>query len=336
MAYSSAVMTSPPTPPDRGPQHGPGHAAVRRDDVAGRDVDEATRFYERVHDAHEVRLTQDESRPFGFRFRAVGDDRLRLRSSALSADRWGRIEPVGRILVAWAHDGQLAFDAGADQELVAHAGVPAVYPTGRPFTIEAPAGITLHTIDVDARALEDLHAARTGTAPRPLTIARRPDAEGLAALRAVLSASAPVLLDPAADRLERARHVDALSRRMLDAFVPAPAAPHHAGHPRNVSRALEYIEEHLGEPVTAADIAGAAGLSQRGLQQAFARNDLPTPLEALREARLRRVRTALADGRVGEDSVAAVARAHGFVHLGRFAGYYAERFGERPNDTLRS
>ncbi|WIB35157.1 hypothetical protein [Curtobacterium sp. MCJR17_043] len=133
--------------------------------MAGRDVDEATRFYERVHDAHEVRLTQDESRPFGFRFRAVGDDRLRLRSSALSADRWGRIEPVGRILVAWAHDGQLAFDAGADQELVAHAGVPAVYPTGRPFTIEAPAGITLHTIDVDARALEDLHAARTGTAP---------------------------------------------------------------------------------------------------------------------------------------------------------------------------
>ncbi|WP_146244298.1 helix-turn-helix transcriptional regulator [Curtobacterium sp. MCBD17_032] len=330
-------MTSPPTPtPDREPQHGPGHPAVRRHDVAGRDVDEATGFYERVHDAHEVRLTRDGSRPFGFRFRAVGDDRLRLRSSALSADRWGRIEPVGRVLVAWAHDGQLAFDAGTDDELVVRAGVPAVYPTGRPFTIQAPAGVTLHTIDLDARALGDLHAARTGTAPRPLAFARRPDADGLAALRAVLAASAPVLLDPAADRLERARHVDALSRRMLDAFVPAPAAPHHAGHPRNVARALEYIEEHLGEPITAADIAGAAGLSQRGLQQAFNRNDLPTPLEALREARLRRVRTALADGRVGEVSVAAVARAYGFAHLGRFAGYYAERFGERPNDTLRS
>ncbi|WIB25176.1 helix-turn-helix transcriptional regulator [Curtobacterium sp. MCSS17_015] len=329
-------MSSPMPPPHRDPHGGPEHPPVRRDDVAGRDLDEAMGFYERVHNAHQVRLTQDESRPFGFRFRAVGDDRLRLRSSALSARRWGRIEPEGRYLVTWAHDGQVAFDAGTDDELVAEAGVPAVYPTGRPFTIEAPAGVTLHTIDVDARALEDLHAARTGTSPGPLVFARRPDAASLAALRAVLAASTPVLLDPAADRLERARHVDAVSRRMLDAFAPVPAAPRHVGHPRNVARALDYIEEHLGEPVTAADIAQAAGLSQRGLQQAFGRNDLPTPLETLREARLRRVRTALADARPGEVSVAAVAREYGFAHLGRFAGYYAERFGERPSDTLRS
>ncbi|WP_181433438.1 helix-turn-helix domain-containing protein [Curtobacterium sp. MCPF17_031] len=126
-----------------------------------------------------------------------------------------------------------------------------------------------------------------------------------------------------------------MSRRVLDAFAPAPAFPRFPGHPANVVRALDYIEAHLTEPITTADLAAAAGLSQRGLQQAFGRNDLPTPLEALREARLRRARTLLADARPGEVSVATVARQLGFVHLGRFAGYYAERFGERPSDTLR-
>ncbi len=100
-----------------------------------------------------------------------------------------------------------------------------------------------------------------------------------------------------------------------------------------MARALDHIDAHLAEPLTAADLAQAAGLSQRGLQQAFSRNDLPTPLEALREARLRRARAALADARPGEVSIAAIARACGFSHLGRFAGYYAERFGELPSDT---
>lgn len=293
---------------------------MRRDDVAGRDLDEAVGFYERVHEAHRIRLTADPDRPFGFRFRAVGDDRLRLRSSALAADRWGRIEPVGRYLVTWAHDGQVVFDADTDDELVVAAGVPAVYPTGRPFTFATPAGVTLHTIDLAARPLEELHA----------------DPDGLRALRATLATAAPLLLDAETDRLERARLVDAVSRRLLDAFVPTPGAPRHAGHPTNVARALDHIDAHLAEPLTAADLAQAAGLSQRGLQQAFSRNDLPTPLEALREARLRRARAALADARPGEVSIAAIARACGFSHLGRFAGYYAERFGELPSDTLRS
>lgn len=335
MTYSRGVMHArPPRTPDHGPAAEP--PAVRRDDVAGRDLDEAVGFYERVHEAHRIRLTADPDRPFGFRFRAVGDDRLRLRSSALAADRWGRIEPVGRYLVTWAHDGQVVFDADTDDELVVAAGVPAVYPTGRPFTFATPAGVTLHTIDLAARPLEELHAARTGDGVRPLVFGRHADPDGLRALRATLATAAPLLLDAETDRLERARLVDAVSRRLLDAFVPTPGAPRHAGHPTNVARALDHIDAHLAEPLTAADLAQAAGLSQRGLQQAFSRNDLPTPLEALREARLRRARAALADARPGEVSIAAIARACGFSHLGRFAGYYAERFGELPSDTLRS
>ncbi|WP_181433439.1 hypothetical protein [Curtobacterium sp. MCPF17_031] len=115
--------------PSPNPPAQPGRSHVRRHDVAGRDIDEATHFYERVHDAHAVRLTQDEDRPFGYRLRAVGDERLRLRSSALSARRWGRIEPQGRYLVTWAHDGELAIDGGTDTELVVSAGTP---PSTRP------------------------------------------------------------------------------------------------------------------------------------------------------------------------------------------------------------
>ena len=329
MTYSVAVM------PSLNPAAQPGRSHVRRHDVAGRDLDEATHFYERVHDAHAVRLTQDEDRPFGYRLRAVGDERLRLRSSALTARRWGLIEPQGRYLVTWAHDGELSIDGGTDAELVVTAGTPAIYPTGRAFTIEATPGITLHTLDIDGPTLEALYLARTGEHAEPLRFDRDPDPEGITALRRTLAASTAVLLDQAADSLARARLVDAVSRRVLDAFAPSPAFPRYPGHPANVVRALDYIESHLTEPITTADLAAAAGLSQRGLQQAFGRNDLPTPLEALREARLRRARTLLADARPGEVSVATIARRLGFVHLGRFAGYYAERFGERPSDTLR-
>ena len=329
MTYSVGVMSSA-NPPEQ-----PGRSHVRRDDVAGRDLDEAVGFYERVHDAHAVRLTPEDDRPFRYRLRAVGDDHLRLRSSALSARRWGRIEPLGRYLVTWAHEGDLAFDLGTDDELVVGPGTPAVYPTGRPFTIEAPPSVTLHTIDIDAGSLEALHARRTGDRAAPLHFDRIPDHDGLAALQRALAASTPVFLDPAADRLARARLVEAVGRRVLDAFAPTAVSPRHHGHPANVARALDFIEDHLTEPITTADLAAAAGLSQRGLQQAFGRNDLPTPLETLREARLRRARTLLADARPGEVSVATIARRLGFVHLGRFAGYYAERFGERPSDTLR-
>ena len=58
-----------------------------------------------------------------------------------------------------------------------------------------------------------------------------------------------------------------------------------------------------------------------------------TPQAYLRSVRLDRAREMLLTP--GDSlTVADVAETVGYPHLGRFAGYYVERFGELPSDTL--
>ena len=107
--------------------------------------------------------------------------------------------------------------------------------------------------------------------------------------------------------------------------------------PAAVRRAVSYLEEHSGQPVTLEQVAAAARLSPRGLQAAFRRHLGTTPLRYLRRLRLDGARQDLlaADPTTGA-SVADVARRWGFTHLGRFAGDYREAFEEHPGDTLRA
>jgi AraC-like DNA-binding protein len=62
-----------------------------------------------------------------------------------------------------------------------------------------------------------------------------------------------------------------------------------------------------------------------------------TPTSYLKNARLERARSDLADARANSGvSVTGVAMRWGFTHLGRFATTYRARFGETPSQTLRS
>ena len=107
--------------------------------------------------------------------------------------------------------------------------------------------------------------------------------------------------------------------------------------PQPLRRALEFIDEHAGEPISLNEIAVAARLSPRGLQAAFRRHLDTTPLAHLRSVRMQRAHRDLqnAESRDGA-SVAAVAARWGFTHLGRFATDYRRRFGRYPSQTLRS
>lgn len=109
----------------------------------------------------------------------------------------------------------------------------------------------------------------------------------------------------------------------------APAA----APPAALRRAREHIDAHFAEPLTVTAIARVAGLSVRGLQAGFHHELGQSPTQVLRETRLLHARRALRaqDGR----TVAQVALACGFTHLGRFAGAYRARFGEPPSGTLR-
>lgn len=117
---------------------------------------------------------------------------------------------------------------------------------------------------------------------------------------------------------------------------PAPASASAVVSPRVVRRARDFIEQHIDEPLTVADIATHAGVSARGLHLAFRKFHNTTPMACLRELRLDRVRADLLrcdDGNAAGQSVTATAVRWGFTHLGQFAASYRSRFGELPSQT---
>jgi AraC-like DNA-binding protein len=113
------------------------------------------------------------------------------------------------------------------------------------------------------------------------------------------------------------------------------AAAHYPIAPFFVRRVEQFIEEHARETIALADLTGVAGVSTRALQTSFRRFRNTTPMAYLRGIRLELARSELTSaGREGA-SVAAVANAVGFGHLGRFARDYQARFGELPSHTLQ-
>lgn len=106
---------------------------------------------------------------------------------------------------------------------------------------------------------------------------------------------------------------------------------------RAVRKAVDFIEQNLARSISVNDVAEAAGVSLRTLQGFFAEDLQQTPSAFIRNLRLERARTDLADAPPGSGTtVTQVANRWGFTHLGRFATTYNHRFGESPSHTLRS
>jgi AraC-like DNA-binding protein len=104
--------------------------------------------------------------------------------------------------------------------------------------------------------------------------------------------------------------------------------------PRHLRLAEEYIAQNLDQPIALEDIACAAGISIRGLQQSFRALRGSTPLEFWRDARLARAHSDLLQAGAGT-TVTDVALRWGFTHFGRFSAAYRTRYGVLPRDTLR-
>jgi AraC-like DNA-binding protein len=109
----------------------------------------------------------------------------------------------------------------------------------------------------------------------------------------------------------------------------------HAVGSRVIRAAIELIDAEAHTPLTVSSIAARCHVSVRSLQHDFRRHIGTSPMDYLRQVRLRRVHQSLLESDPSATSVAAVAYDWGFTHLGRFAAAYAERYGELPSETLR-
>jgi len=103
--------------------------------------------------------------------------------------------------------------------------------------------------------------------------------------------------------------------------------------PASVKRAEEFMIAHSGDTLRLSDIATAAGVPSRALSDAFQHFMGISPMQRLRQIRLEQAAAALRTAPDGA-RVTEIAMRCGFVHLGRFALAYKQKFGEPPSQTL--
>lgn len=106
--------------------------------------------------------------------------------------------------------------------------------------------------------------------------------------------------------------------------------------PATLRRAIAFIDEHVHDDIAGAEIAAAAGVTIRAVQQAFRRHLDTTPLGYLRRVRLDYAHRQLAAADPQHESVTAVAYRWGFTSSSRFAAYYRQAYGVLPSHTLRN
>jgi AraC-like DNA-binding protein len=111
-------------------------------------------------------------------------------------------------------------------------------------------------------------------------------------------------------------------------------ADNRDGRPVTVRRALAFMESNLDQAISIADIAAAAGVTVRALQNAVRRHLGTTPLGQLRKLRLDEVRAELLAADPAVHTVAGVAARWGFHHPGRMTAAYRALYGELPSTTL--
>ena len=100
---------------------------------------------------------------------------------------------------------------------------------------------------------------------------------------------------------------------------------------RNVE---SYIDAHIHEPITMADIARALGVSARSIQRAFQLHREYSATQFIRSRRLELTRRRILAAQPGA-TITDIACESGIQHFGRFSSEYRKAFGETPSTTLR-
>jgi AraC-like DNA-binding protein len=235
------------------------------------------------------------------------------------------------------HDGR-EFEANPIQAVVTSPGMPLTMT----FAYDSPQLVIRIEQDALARHLTRLLG---GSLSRPIQFEPVMDLTSEAAMRwngAIQLLHTEVFY--AGSLVQRGQGIGPLEELLMSTLLLLQPSNHHAqlvGPTEQVGRrvvreALDYIEAHLRERVTMADIAKSVHMSVRAIQQGF-REELGTsPMLHLRDRRLERAHEDLTDAIPADGvTVTTVAERWGFAHLGSFAVLYKKRWGESPSETLR-
>ena len=113
-----------------------------------------------------------------------------------------------------------------------------------------------------------------------------------------------------------------------------PRGP-RSGRMKCLARAIEILNEADSSFMEVGELVSVVDVSRRTLENAFSDGLGVGPAAFLKSRRLHRLNRALLAADPSLESVATVAKAHGFQHLGQLATDYRSLFGELPSATLK-
>lgn len=121
--------------------------------------------------------------------------------------------------------------------------------------------------------------------------------------------------------------------------IATPAKTNGGKVPTELRRATVHrIQQHIAEnsnvPDSIDELCAIGEVSRRTLEYAFREIFACSPRQFIKAQKLNAARQGLLLAKHQYSSVAGIATAHGFSHMGQFAADYQRRFGERPNQTL--
>lgn len=96
----------------------------------------------------------------------------------------------------------------------------------------------------------------------------------------------------------------------------------------------EYLEAHATDPIDIQTLANETGYSVSSIFRTFRSHRNYTPMEFLKNIRMRLAHKKLSQTCPGK-SVTAIAFECGFSHQGRFSIDYKKKYGESPSETLK-
>ncbi|MBT2503857.1 AraC family transcriptional regulator [Curtobacterium sp. ISL-83] len=261
--------------------------------------------------------------------RWAGNDRVATVRLRIDRHGTGSLEPRADHMVIWTNDGSVTITDSTGAVRTASAGNPVVVSACTPvdFAIRTGLVLALHVSDAWLQT-------RAALAGRPLPeLVEFGQADAVPGCAERLGRLLDEVVAPVASRDTTAEDRSALDVRVAEVLLDVlPVRNAVGGGLGSVDTASRYARDHAASVVLTSDMSGAAGISDRTLQQAFQDELGETPLAYLRRYRLERIRHDLLAG--DGESVGEVARRWGIGHLGRFAAVYAVAFGEMPSDTL--
>jgi len=310
--------------------------AFNRQAWSGTDMNDARLQLEAALGGQQFRAQAGPHR-FSFRFAMAGDHNLNLQTGTFLGHLQGVIPWSRDYVVSWFPAGSVTITYPQGQ-LSSSGARPFLTPTETSYSFSMTPhrhGIAQIGADFLEAVAVEIHGGHSQRIV--FDYAAIPTDAALANWSHTLGRVTPVIVSPettAQDRLDAQR---ALVEALLSLFpwravnVPSELRTERT---RRLRLAAEYVHTYVDQAITPKDIAAAAQLHPRSLQQQMHDHLGSSPSAYVRGVRLDRARLDLLAAKPGEALVSEIAKRWNFGNLGRFSNAYFARFGEYPRDTL--